>query len=107
MKHEESIIQAGIVQFLQLAGVFFFAVSNELAGGNLKRNMLFKAMGMRAGTSDLVVVLPEGKVLFIEVKTQEGKQSDKQVAFQKKVESLGHKYFVVRGVDDVKKILYP
>lgn len=45
------------------------------------------------------------KTLFIEVKTDVGVQSDEQRKFQQKVEKLGGNYYVVRSLDDVKKII--
>ena len=45
------------------------------------------------------------ETLFIEVKTDVGKQSDAQRVFQQKVEKLGGIYLVVRSLDDVKKII--
>ena len=47
----------------------------------------FVAMGLRAGVSDLVVVL-EGRVIFVEVKTPKGRLSEHQRFFRAKVRSL-------------------
>lgn len=63
-----------------------------------------KSTGMRAGVSDTIVVLPN-KILFIEFKTTEGRQSEKQKEFQQTVESLGHKYYIVRSLEQFKQII--
>jgi hypothetical protein len=52
----------------------------------------------------LIVVL-EGKVLFVEVKNEKGKQSPKQKIFQSQVENLGFKYYLVRNLKDFKEII--
>lgn len=52
---------------------------------------------------DLVVLLPQGKVLLVEVKTIYGRQSDAQKAYQKAVENMGHRYEIWRSVDDAEK----
>jgi|SRR6056297_78297 len=96
---KESQLQHAIVQALQLHGVFFFSVPNEGAGNNARRAQHLKAMGLRSGVSDLVVVLPN-QVLFMEVKTDTGKQSDAQKRFESTVTELGHRYVVVRSVDE-------
>jgi hypothetical protein len=100
--HPESLLQANIVATLSLHRIYCFAVSNELLGatkGAARKMAIFKAMGLRSGVSDLVVILP-GRVLFLEVKTPTGRQSPAQKVFQEIVESLGHYYVLVRSVDE-------
>jgi len=104
---KESDLQKAIVEYLDLMGVFYFAVNNEMAGGGKSakiRMQHFKAMGLRAGASDLVLVLRE-KVVFMEVKTEKGRQSESQKRFQMVVEELGHRYEIVRSVYDVERVL--
>lgn len=60
--------------------------------------------GLLAGVSDLIMFI--GKDVYcIEVKTSTGRQSDKQKEWQNRVELLGHKYFLVRSLDEFKKII--
>ena len=66
------------------------------------------------GTADLMVLKDERifssdgefgfKPLWLELKAEKGKQSPAQVEFQKRVEAEGHKYAVVRSIDDVKAL---
>jgi hypothetical protein len=100
----ESHIQAAIVQALQIHGVYFFSVPNEGHANNARRAQMLKSMGLRSGVSDLVVVLLK-KVIFIEVKTATGRQSQAQKDFERTVTELGHEYHVVRSVDEMLKIL--
>jgi hypothetical protein len=78
-----------------------FAVPN---GGTRSKAeaMKFKATGLIAGVSDLIVVQPN-RVLFIEVKTPIGRQQPNQIDFQKRVELLGFEYLVVRSLEDFIK----
>ena len=101
MKHEEAKLQAEIVQYLQKRGIYFFAVSNEANGRNKIQQMQMIAMGLRPGVSDMVWILP-GKVVFVEVKTEDGKQSEAQKRFEAKVNELGFDYFLVRSMESVK-----
>ena len=55
------------------------------------------------GASDLILVLPKG-VIFCELKTEKGVQSANQKEFQKRVESLGYRYLLVRSLDDFKNL---
>lgn len=109
-KQSEADIQMLIVRWLTQNGFYFFSVPNELLGrlrgaAGYSRMARYKAMGLRAGVADLVVLLPNGRTAFLEVKTPTGKQSEHQKDFQNMVEFLGFKYFLVRSVDDVEKAL--
>lgn len=63
-----------------------------------------KSTGMRAGVSDTIVVMPD-RTLFVEFKTETGVQSTLQKEFQQTVESLGHKYYIVRSLEQFKEII--
>ena len=80
-----------------------FAVPN---GGN--RNVVeaikMKSTGTLAGVSDLIVLMPN-RCIFIEVKTDVGKQSDKQKEFESTVKLLGFEYYVVRNINDFNLII--
>jgi hypothetical protein len=60
--------------------------------------------GLMAGVSDLII-LHNGECLFIEVKTLSRKQSEKQKDFEKIVSFQGFKYYLVRSLEDFKKII--
>ena len=100
LKQSENEIQRSIVNYFkhQYKKYCIFAVPN---GGS--RNVIeatkMKATGTLAGVSDLIVLLPN-KCLFIEVKTDTGKQSDKQKEFENTVKILGFEYYVVRNLND-------
>lgn len=62
-------------------------------------------MGYIKGQPDLIILLPIGNVLFVEVKTSKGRQSPEQKAFQERVESLGFNYVIWRSVEDAEKFI--
>ena len=62
-----------------------------------------KATGLLAGASDLIVILPNGKLSFIELKTDTGKQSDKQIDFENRVNALGFEYKIIRSLEEFKQ----
>ena len=104
-KNTEALIQVEIVKYLQSEKIYFFSCPNEAAGGNKVRSMQMVSMGMRSGVSDLIVFLPSGEIIFVEVKAPKGKQSDRQKKFEKRVTDYGYKYFLVYSVNDVKNII--
>lgn len=81
---------------------YMFSVPNE--GSSAKEQMYKKMLGMRSGVSDMIVLLPN-KVLFIEFKDEKGKQSDNQIEFEQIVTDLGFDYYLVRSLEQFKKII--
>lgn len=62
------------------------------------------AIGVLAGASDLIFIY-KGKVLFLEVKTPNGRQDPAQREFEGRIQSNGFSYYLVRSLDDVKRIM--
>lgn len=62
--------------------------------------MNLKREGVMAGVSDLVALLPDGRTVLFEVKTAKGKQQDTQKEFQRRSEELGHRYYIVRSLEE-------
>jgi len=87
---EETRIKKEIKDYLKLYGWFVY---HNLAG-----------LGVYTGLSDLTAILG-GLVVFIEVKTKKGKQSDNQIKFQKSIESHGGNYIVARGYEDIQEFI--
>jgi hypothetical protein len=61
--------------------------------------------GLLKGASDLIVVLPN-KILFVELKTEKGIQSDNQKDFQNRIELLGFEYYVIRSLEQFKQLIW-
>lgn len=57
------------------------------------------------GTPDLLLILPDGKSLFIEVKSERGKLTPSQKEMHATLELLGHRVIVARSVGDVLEVL--
>lgn len=101
MKHDESIIQSQIVSALSLAGVYVFMVPNgEMGKISQAAAGRARAMGLRAGISDLVLLDRQGRAYFMEVKTEDGRLSKNQLQFNKLCADRGWPYAVVRSVDE-------
>ena len=73
---------------------------NEREGANLKRE------GVTAGAPDLLIV-HAGGTIFIEMKTEErgSRQSQAQKEFQRVLEGLGKKYFVIRSFNEFMNVV--
>lgn len=80
-----------------------FSVSNGGSRHILEAKTL-KATGQMAGVSDLIILKPEGKTIFVEVKVEKGIQSEVQKVFETKVTDLGFEYYLVRSIEQFKQI---
>ena len=98
----EHALQRLVVQYLwtqeQQGRLTFFHVSNGATSRT--RGAIEKALGVRAGVSDLVLAFPHPTHLYMELKAGQGRQSKEQKAFQRRIEALGYTYVVVRSLDE-------
>jgi hypothetical protein len=67
---------------------------------NIMEAMTLKATGLLKGASDLVVILPNGKLMFIELKQPKGIQSIDQKDFENRVKILGFEYHIIKSLDE-------
>lgn len=90
----------------KLKGVWFH-VPNESVVGNFRDVIRIKRkhdMGLINGVADFVIVT-QSKTIFVELKTEKGRQSDFQKLFQKWCEKNDIKYFIIRNVVEFKSVL--
>lgn len=106
-KHEEDALQIAVITLLESArkpGVIYWHTPN---GGkrNVREAVRFKRMGVLAGVSDLIISLPSGKMVFLELKSRRGRLSDEQKAFMEGMDSHGHMTWVARTLDEATRLL--
>jgi hypothetical protein len=82
-----------------------FAVPNGGSRHFLEAKKL-KQTGLLAGVSDLILITPNGKIMFIELKTEKGIQSDSQKDFESRIKLLGYKYHLIRSIDEFKMLKF-
>ena len=105
-RDEEHQLQCACVkwfdmQYPEYRGLLF-AVPNGGARSKATAGKL-KAEGVVAGVADLILFMPMLHFgLCIELKTQKGRQSEAQKAWQKKVERKNYKYIICRSFDEFK-----
>lgn len=86
-KITETDIRRQVRDYLRIRGWFVFHI---LQGG----------VGVYRGITDLIAV-KDGRVIFLELKTRTGRQSEHQKKFQADIETHGGEYVLSRGVDDL------
>jgi hypothetical protein len=101
----EADLQRAVVSALRFAlpkGAIIHHCANEvaLAGPRgAKRQAILQGMGVHAGFADLIV-LSEGRVMFLELKSSKGRLTPAQQAFRDAVEAQGFAWALVRSLDD-------
>ena len=63
--------------------------------------MQANAMGLMTGASDCILIY-SGKILFLEIKTITGKQSDMQREFESRIRDSGFQYRLARSLEEAK-----
>lgn len=105
-KHLESKLQIECVKWfrLQFPKLLIFAIPN---GGqrNAITASILKAEGVLAGVADLCIMKSNGKVFFIEMKSEKGKQSPTQFEFEKYCANNRYDYYVCKNFDVFKSII--
>lgn len=105
--HPEGDLQRDIVELLRTVLPPEFIVhhsKNEVSGGDDRARLqqaIAQAMGVHPGFTDLIVIGPERRILFLEVKTLRGRLSPAQERFRDAVQSFGFPWAAVRSLDDV------
>lgn len=87
----EQQIQADVKAYLEYKGYFVFKVHQQ-------GKYCYK------GISDLIAI-KDGITIFVEVKTDKGKLRPEQMAFMDSIADKGGKYYVVRSLEDIRKII--
>jgi hypothetical protein len=106
---KESDIQIQIADWLRLyesaRDFIFMSCPNEGKDrGNVARLMKLLRMGLRPGASDIIIFW-QGRAYCLEIKTEDGVQSDDQKAFEADCARVGVPYAVARSFDEAREIL--
>lgn len=110
-KHIEEANQSCIAQYFRLNGGI--TIDTDVMSGLKFVNSQIKRIafiaghnkkGYTKGQPDLIVLI-NGKVLFIECKSDTGKQSPEQKIIQEKITQQGFEYVIFRDVNDAIKWL--
>ena len=66
---------------------------------------LYKSMGVIRGRADFTYYAPNGKAVFIELKTEKGTQQKDQVQWELLVKLYGYQYWVVRSLEEFQMLI--
>ncbi len=100
-------IEEYLTHKMNQGGLIFFRLNtgNIIIQGEKPRR--FKGCGIKGASDFLAITAPDwgNDIHFIECKSDTGKQSADQKAFQEMVEKLGCEYILARTLEDVSEII--
>lgn len=108
--HPEADAQRAIVAFLRVIlprdSIVHHSANEVTSGGHAARvsQAIRVGMGVYQGFSDLIVI-SQGRVAFLEVKSKVGRATPEQQAFGQLVESMGFPWAIVRTPEDAAAFL--
>ena len=106
MRHEDNLQKAAVQLFkfcLPEHIIWFHCPNGEKRSKRTAAKL--KAMGVFAGVADLIIVMPGGRVGFIELKAPKGVLSQFQKVFGGKCHALDAPYVICRSLDEIKDAL--
>jgi hypothetical protein len=101
----EADLQRAVVEVLRFTlpkGAIVHHCANEVTEPGprgARRQAILVGMGVHAGFADLMV-LSQGRVLFLELKAPKGRLRPEQEAFREAVQAQGFGWALVRSLDD-------
>lgn len=110
MRQIESSLQQSCVKWFDLQHgrykMLLYSHPNEGAR-TIANGARMKAQGRRAGVADMFFAFPnsENHGLYIEFKTDKGKQNENQINFELAVKAKGYGYVVVRSFGEFKEVI--
>ena len=102
LKISEHSLQVTVLAYLTYRAkpdVNVIAIPNA-ARRSLRMGARMKAEGLQSGVADLCIMLPGGRVAWLELKTDKGRQSIAQKGFEAKCKRLDHPYALARNLDE-------
>ncbi len=103
----EEILHRHVAQFLDVViKPPMIWTTIPAGGGGLIRGAKLKAMGLKKGWPDILIIAPGPVVLGIELKRTDGRQSDEQRAIEWGFAACNAWYTVCRSVGEVDKAVH-
>jgi hypothetical protein len=99
-RRPEDEIQRAVFQHIRARGVAGLVAFHVPNGGKRKpiEAAILKGLGVRAGVSDIIAV-HQGKIFALELKAEDGRPTEAQIAFLSDFEKAGAFTAMPRGLD--------
>lgn len=95
------------LEYMQNMGKLWYNRQNNIppvqkVGGVMKFRRMPK--GSKKGIADLIILMPD-RTIFVELKSEKGKQSPEQKQIEIDVKAMGCEYYIVREFEEIEKII--
>ena len=87
------MVERQIVLALERRGALVVKIPNEALWRQRVRYTL-------RGMPDLIVLLPQGRVVFLEVKRPKGRPTPYQLEVHERLRGMGHEVYIVRSAEE-------
>lgn len=102
LRRVEEGLQRSVASFLHaIPDLLWWATANQRGTRSRAEMGILKAMGVRAGVPDICIILPGGKIGFLELKAPKGRVSDSQKVFIESAMNKGCSVGVCYSLSDV------
>lgn len=82
--------------YLKANDIMYLHIENNAHNNKLRATKNKKLKGM----PDFIVFLKHRITIFVELKTETGKQTPEQVEYEKRIKEMGFPYFLCRSFDE-------
>jgi len=94
--NEKKLVQDPIIKLLNLRGFYVFNAN----AGKIQTKTGYFFSGVPAGTSDIIGIAPDGKMVAIECKYDKGRPTEMQKDFIYNIERKGGVAFCTNSIED-------
>lgn len=95
-----------LLEILSNQGKLLFQRNNSFAGRVQRSNgSVGYVKNNKKGAPDCYVFMKNGITLHLEYKAPKGHQKQEQKVWEGRCTTLGHKYYIVRSLDELQQIL--
>lgn len=108
MRRPEQELQRQVFAYIRQAypKLIAFHVPNATGNRGPRLGGILKSIGVVAGVPDIVVVLPDARAAFIELKAGKGKLTEAQSAFRDRAQQLECPWAEVRSLTEAAELLH-
>lgn len=104
-KLNEHQLQKTIISYLEYRKDIYFIRNNSVAGKIVRSNGTQGWINNAKRGSPDIVLCKGGLFLGLEIKSQQGRQSEFQKQAEKDIKKVGGQYFLIRSLEDLFKII--
>lgn len=108
LARSENDIKNAVIKYLRLRGYWVMRLNTGAFSGEYHGKRRFVRFAV-PGCADILAIrqrtpLDAPSVVWIETKSETGRQTERQRQFEREVKAVGCWYFVVRSLDDLKEL---